>query len=185
MTPDPRPGVAKTSKDILRKFIPNFLLQQRGIVRRLGPGAGRVYASLRLLDMLGIRIANQRMAPRSARFFLFICFGNIMRSAMAEFVMRQTLRYAGLEDQVRDRIRGPACFAGSRGALMGAASRRGSWYFAGRSPRQTGDPGDRGSGRLHLCHGLSEQGRIAHALSGSAREDSNAERVCGRPRSIP
>jgi protein-tyrosine phosphatase len=101
VTPDPRPAVAKTSKDILRKLVPNFLLQQRGIVRRLGPGAGRVYASLRLLDMLGIRIANQRMAPPAARSFLFVCFGNIMRSAMAEFVMRQTLRYAGLEDQVR------------------------------------------------------------------------------------
>jgi protein-tyrosine-phosphatase len=51
--------------------------------------------------MLGIRIANQRMAPPSARCFLFVCSGNMMRSAMAEFAMRQTLRDAGLEDQVR------------------------------------------------------------------------------------
>lgn len=101
MTVDPLQAVAKSPKDAFRKFVPKFLLQQRGIVRRLGPGAGRVYGSLRLLDMLGIRIANRRMAPASARSFLFVCFGNLMRSAMAEFAMRQALRYAGLEDQVR------------------------------------------------------------------------------------
>jgi protein-tyrosine-phosphatase len=100
VTVDPLQAVAKSSKDVFRKIVPEFLLQQRGIVRRLGPGAGRVYISLRLLDMLGIRIANQSMAPPAARSFVFVCFGNLMRSAMAEFAMRQTLKEAGLEDQV-------------------------------------------------------------------------------------
>jgi protein-tyrosine-phosphatase len=93
--------VRTASKDVLRKLIPNFLLQQRGIVRRLGPRAGRIYAGLRLRDVLGVRTANQRMVPQSARSFLFVCFGNIMRSAMAEFVMRQALYEAGAEQQVR------------------------------------------------------------------------------------
>lgn len=101
MTEDTTRTFASASKDALRKFIPNFLLQQRGIVLRLGTGAGRIYASLRLLDALGIRAANQRLAPASARSFLFVCFGNIMRSAMAEFLMRQALRGAGFEPQVR------------------------------------------------------------------------------------
>lgn len=35
--------------------------------------------------------------------FLFVCFGNIMPGAMAEFLMRQALREAGLEEQVRIR----------------------------------------------------------------------------------
>jgi protein-tyrosine-phosphatase len=89
------------SKDALRKFIPDFLLKQRSIVLRLGPTAGRIYASLRLLDAIGVRTANQRRVPPSARSFLFVCFGNIMRSAMAEFLMRQSLSHAGLEQQVR------------------------------------------------------------------------------------
>jgi protein-tyrosine-phosphatase len=92
---------ATTPKDILRKFIPDFLLKQRSIVMRLGPGAGRIYASLRFLDVLGVRSANQRLVPPSARSFLFVCFGNIMRSAMAEFLMRQELGKTGREQQVR------------------------------------------------------------------------------------
>ena len=84
----------KTFKDVVRKFIPRFLLQQRGIIRRLGPGAGRIYARLRLRDVLGVRSENQATVPASARSFVFVCFGNIMRSAMAEFLMRNALRNA-------------------------------------------------------------------------------------------
>jgi len=74
-------------KDVLRKFVPNFLLQQRSIVLRLGPRAGWIYAKLRLFDLLGFRSVNGRMPPTGARSFVFVCFGNIMRSAMAEFLM--------------------------------------------------------------------------------------------------
>src|SRR5271165_2342367 len=76
-------------KDVLRKFVPNFLLQQRSIILRLGPRAGWIYAKLRLFDLLGFRSVNALVAPAGAQSFLFVCFGNIMRSAMAEFLMRQ------------------------------------------------------------------------------------------------
>jgi protein arginine phosphatase len=76
-------------KDVLRKFIPNFLLQQRSVILRLGPQAGWIYAKLRLFDVLGFRSMNRRVVPPGARCFLFVCFGNIMRSAMAEFLMRK------------------------------------------------------------------------------------------------
>ena len=75
--------IATASKDALRKLVPNFLLQQRDIVLRLGPRACRIYASLRLLDVLGVRAANQRLVPATTRSFLFVCHGNIMRSAKA------------------------------------------------------------------------------------------------------
>jgi protein-tyrosine-phosphatase len=42
-------------------------------------------------DVLGMRGENQRAVPPSARSFVFVCFGNIMRSAMAEFLMRKAL----------------------------------------------------------------------------------------------
>ncbi len=76
-------------KDVLRKVIPDYLLQQRGVVLRLGPRAGWIYAKLRLFDLVGFRSVNSRMAGPGARCFLFVCFGNIMRSAMAEFLMRR------------------------------------------------------------------------------------------------
>lgn len=82
---------SSTFKDVVRKFVPRFLLQQRGIIRRLGPGAGRIYAGLRWRDVLGLRGESQRTVPLSARSFVFVCFGNIMRSAMAEFMIRQAL----------------------------------------------------------------------------------------------
>jgi protein-tyrosine-phosphatase len=81
----------RTFKDIVRKFVPRFLLQQRGIIRRLGPGAGRIYAGLRMRDVLAMRGENQRAVAPAARSFVFVCFGNIMRSAMAEFLMRKAL----------------------------------------------------------------------------------------------
>lgn len=101
MSQDPPRTVQIASKAILRKLVPNSLLQQRGIILRLGPRAGRIYAGLRLLDLLGVRTANRRLAPPSARSVLFVCFGNIMRSALAEFLMRQELSEAGLSQQVR------------------------------------------------------------------------------------
>jgi protein-tyrosine-phosphatase len=84
----------KTFKDVVRKFVPRFLLQQRGIIRRLGPRAGRIYAGLRLRDVVGMRSDNQAIVPAATRSFVFVCFGNIMRSAMAEFLMRNALRNA-------------------------------------------------------------------------------------------
>lgn len=81
----------KTFKDVVRKFIPRFLLQQRGIIRRLGPGAGRIYAGLRLKDVLGMRTENEATVPTVARSFVFVCFGNIMRSATAELLMRKAI----------------------------------------------------------------------------------------------
>jgi len=88
----------KTFKDVVRKFIPRFLLQQRGIIRRLGPGAGRIYAGLRFKDVMGMRTENEANAPAAARSFVFVCFGNIMRSAMAEFLMRKTLNETAPEE---------------------------------------------------------------------------------------
>jgi len=99
--PAPTQTVTTASKDVLRKFVPDFLLKQRNLVLRRGLRAGGIYAKLRLLDALGIRKSNQRLVPVSARSFLFVCFGNIMRSTMAEFLMKQAVAEAGLEEQVR------------------------------------------------------------------------------------
>ena len=93
-----------TFKDVMRRFIPQFLLVQRGIIRRLGPRAGRIYAGLRLRSLLRMREKNQQGLPPSTRSFVFVCFGNIMRSAMAEFLMRKILEQTPSADIEKIRI---------------------------------------------------------------------------------
>jgi protein-tyrosine phosphatase len=89
------------SRQKLRKLASRVLQEQQGVGLRSGSRAGRIYYRLRLLDMLGIR-TNQRLARADSRSFLFVCFGNIMRSAMAEALMRAAIRDDGIgEDQIQ------------------------------------------------------------------------------------
>ena len=95
-------NVATTvSKERLRKYIPNFLLKQRSLISHLGLAAGGTYARLHLLDAIGIRKSNQRRPSDSVRSILFVCFGNIMRSAMADRLMKQEVIDAGLQTEVK------------------------------------------------------------------------------------
>jgi protein-tyrosine-phosphatase len=83
-------------KRVVRKIVPDSLLRERGIFLRLGPKAGPIYARLRLLDSLGVHSPNTGVIKPSARSFLFICFGNIMRSPMAEAMLRKAAKDANL-----------------------------------------------------------------------------------------
>jgi len=87
---------SKPLKRVLRKVVPDSLIRERQIVLRLGPAAGPIYARLRLLDSLGIRSQNSNDILPTARSFLFVCYGNIMRSPMAELMFRQEIEKAGL-----------------------------------------------------------------------------------------
>jgi protein-tyrosine-phosphatase len=87
-TAEPSPGY----KTILRKLAPNLLLKEREIYLRLGPRAGPAYARLRLLDVLGLA-GSHAAVPKTSRSFLFICFGNIMRSPMAEALLKRELSH--------------------------------------------------------------------------------------------
>jgi protein-tyrosine-phosphatase len=87
---------SKPFKEVLRRVVPDSLIRERQIVLRLGPDAGPIYARLRLLDSLGIRSQNSDDILPAARSFLFVCYGNIMRSPMAELMFRQAIQKAGL-----------------------------------------------------------------------------------------
>jgi protein-tyrosine phosphatase len=80
----------------LRRVVPDSLLKERSTFLRLGPKAGPIYARLRLLDLTGIRSSNAARIKPSARSFLFVCFGNIMRSPMAEALLRKSVAEANL-----------------------------------------------------------------------------------------
>ncbi|HVI07319.1 MAG TPA: low molecular weight protein-tyrosine-phosphatase [Candidatus Binatia bacterium] len=92
----------KTSswKSLIRKLIPKSWLVEREKILRLGP-AGKNYARLRVMDTLGMRSPNARPAPGSARSFVFVCFGNIMRSAVAEALMNQEVSKTPLAGKLK------------------------------------------------------------------------------------
>lgn len=84
-------------KTSLRKIIPERILQERGIIIRLGPSAGRIYARMRLLETIGMNPHNQRLVPTNASSFVFVCFGNIMRSPMAAALLKRSATDAKMD----------------------------------------------------------------------------------------
>ena len=84
-------------KWIARKLVPKRLLRDRDLYYRLGPAAGPIYARLRCLDWLGIRSGSKRKVHAGARSFVFVCHGNIMRSPMAEAMLKRALFELNLE----------------------------------------------------------------------------------------
>jgi protein-tyrosine phosphatase len=85
-------------KETLRKAVPDSWLKERATFLRLGRKAGPIYARLRLVDLIGVRSANAARIKPGSRSFLFVCFGNIMRSPMAEALLRRSVEYAKLRD---------------------------------------------------------------------------------------
>ena len=83
-------------KDAIRRVVPPVVLNERGIFLRLGNPAGRLYAELRFLDWLGFRRLNETTAPATSRNIVFVCFGNIMRSPVAEAVLHKAIESMGL-----------------------------------------------------------------------------------------
>jgi len=94
-------GQEKTNagaKQYLRRVLPDSWLKERNNVLRLGPKAGAIYVWLRLLDLVCVRLWSRDVIQPSARSFLFVCFGNIMRSPMAELMLRKSAAAANLLD---------------------------------------------------------------------------------------
>lgn len=83
-------------KDAFRRVVPPAVLYERGVILRLGNTAGRLYAQMRFLDWLGFRRLNAATASSGARNIVFVCFGNIMRSAAAEALFHATAASTGL-----------------------------------------------------------------------------------------
>ncbi len=81
----------------LRKQLPEALLREREAFLRVGPRARWVYAWLRVIDLMGVRSKREQIKP-GARSFLFVCFGNLMRSPMAEVLFRKSVAEAQLTD---------------------------------------------------------------------------------------
>ncbi len=84
-----------TLKAILKPMIPKRVIDERYKFARLG-AAGKAYARLRALDAIGMR-GHNRIPPPDARSFMFVCHGNIMRSPMAELLLKRALAARKIE----------------------------------------------------------------------------------------
>lgn len=89
--------IAAFFKASVRKIVPEKLLKERGVAMRLGPGAGRSYAQMRLLGAIGLNPVENRLVPAHARTLVFVCFGNIMRSPMADALLKQAAAGAKID----------------------------------------------------------------------------------------
>lgn len=79
----------------VRNQLPEAFLRERETFLRLEPKARWVYVWLRVIDLMGVRPSRQQIKP-GARSFLFVCFGNLMRSPMAEVLFRRSATEAQL-----------------------------------------------------------------------------------------
>lgn len=82
-------------KAAFRRLLPRRLKSRAGIYSRLTPNARPVYVKLCMRDALGLGTTNHRPTPgnvvQKAKSICFVCFGNLMRSPMAEALLRHTL----------------------------------------------------------------------------------------------
>lgn len=84
-------------KGLYRRLLPRRLQSYAGIYFRLVPEARPSYARLRIYDALRIGRRNGKAVPQNASSFLFVCFGNKMRSPMAEAMLKHILDEQGIE----------------------------------------------------------------------------------------
>lgn len=91
-------------KSAFRRIAPRKLMVYLQIYSRLDPQSRPAYASLRIRGALGIKSQNERrpreVTPEDANSFLFVCFGNIMRSPMAEAMLKHVLAARGIDGPV-------------------------------------------------------------------------------------
>lgn len=105
-------GTSTTTKDLLRRAVPSPLLNGIQILRRLAPASRLVFARTwlrRLFRRASPLPPNLPAAPR----LLFVCHGNIMRSAVAQAIYL-------------DRVRDGKAPAGSQVESAGTAAREGN-----------------------------------------------------------
>ncbi|MGA9508854.1 MAG: ATP-grasp domain-containing protein [Candidatus Sulfotelmatobacter sp.] len=95
--------LATLCKSAFRRIAPRRLMSYWDVYSRLDKQARPAYAGLRLRGALGMNAQNgdeARVALKRANSFLFICFGNLMRSPMAEAMLKHVLLARGIDGMI-------------------------------------------------------------------------------------
>jgi protein-tyrosine-phosphatase/glutathione synthase/RimK-type ligase-like ATP-grasp enzyme len=93
--------VANLFKAVFRKIVPLNLRRESDLYSRTIPQARSRYVSLRLRQAVGFPSNNGNSVDcESIHSVLFVCYGNLMRSPMAEVMLKRFLADAGIDDIV-------------------------------------------------------------------------------------
>jgi protein-tyrosine phosphatase len=87
-------------KPLLKRIAPRPLLSAVREYRGIDAAQRSVYVRLRILRLLGMR-RDRPKVTRSSQNFLFVCFGNIMRSPMAAALLEQHAARRGVTVSIR------------------------------------------------------------------------------------
>lgn len=91
-------------KSAFRRLAPRKLKAYLNVYFRVDQQCRPIYARLRIRSALGMNAQNGWRAPdimpEKAKSFLFICFGNLMRSPIAEAMLKHVLAERGVEGAV-------------------------------------------------------------------------------------
>lgn len=92
-------------KAAAKNLLPDVLIEELRRYRRYTGAERAVYLKIRALNAVGIKRLKKTRPPKSSHRYLFVCFGNIMRSPVCEALMKRavsswrrkiTVRSAGL-----------------------------------------------------------------------------------------
>ena len=81
-------NVRKAGRAALKRIVPGRVIQEARRYLRVGKSQRALYLKLRITNCLGLK---SRKVPPGARSFVFVCFGNIMRSPMSEALFKDAI----------------------------------------------------------------------------------------------
>ncbi len=83
--------IARCLRAAAKKLLPDSAIHELRRYRMYGGKERAVYLKIRVLNAIGMMNSRISRPPRTARSFLFVCFGNIIRSPMCEALLKQAL----------------------------------------------------------------------------------------------
>lgn len=100
--PGKSPGVAarlrKGVRGLAKRVVPAAWIEEVRLYRRVGKKDRSLYLRLRVANRISWREDKRRRVPASCQSMVFVCFGNIMRSPMAEALFRKEMAKLHAED---------------------------------------------------------------------------------------
>jgi protein-tyrosine phosphatase len=79
-------------KRMLKSLLPPAVARELSQLHALAGKERFIHLKTRLSDSVGLTSPRYSRPPKTARSFLFVCFGNIMRSPMCEALMNRAIR---------------------------------------------------------------------------------------------
>jgi len=86
-----RESIAGCVRAVAKKFLPSSAIHELRRYRMYGGRERALYLKIRAMNAIGVMNSRISQPPRTARSFLFVCFGNVIRSPMCETLLKQAL----------------------------------------------------------------------------------------------